>query len=35
MAVFAPNESHAARAEDEDLVFVSILHEAPNPKHGH
>ncbi len=35
MAIFAPNENHTARAEDEQLVFIAILHEAPNPKHGH
>ena len=35
LAVFAPNETHSARAEDEELVFVTILHEAPNPKHNH
>ena len=35
MAVFAPNETHTARAEEEQLVFVAILHEAPNPKHEH
>jgi len=35
MAVFAPNELHTARAEDENLIFIAILHEAPNPAHGH
>jgi quercetin dioxygenase-like cupin family protein len=35
MAIFAPNETHTARAEDEQVVFIAILHEAPNPKHGH
>ncbi len=35
MVVFAPNETHTARAEDEELIFIAILHEAPNPKHGH
>ena len=33
MAVFAPNETHSARAEDENLIFIAILHEAPHPKH--
>ncbi len=35
MAVFAPNESHTARTEAEELVFIAILHGAPNPKHDH
>ena len=35
MVVFAPNETHTARAEDEQLLFIAILHEAPNPKHDH
>jgi len=35
MAVFAPNEAHSARAEDENLIFIAILHEAPSPAHDH
>jgi quercetin dioxygenase-like cupin family protein len=35
MAIFARGETHTARAESEELVFIAILHEAPNPGHGH
>ena len=35
MAVFAANETHTARAEDEQLVFIAILHEAAHAKHDH
>jgi len=30
-----PNEIHTALAEDENLIFIAILHEALNPTHGH
>lgn len=33
MAVFAANETHTARAEDEQLVFIAILHEAAHARH--
>jgi quercetin dioxygenase-like cupin family protein len=35
MAVFAAKETHTARAEDEQLVFIAILHEAAHAKHDH
>jgi len=35
MAVFAANETHTARAEEEQLVFIAILHEAAHAKHDH
>ncbi len=31
MLLFAPGEQHAIKALDEPLVFLVILHEAPNP----
>lgn len=31
MLLFDPAESHAITALDEPLVFLAILHEAPNP----
>jgi quercetin dioxygenase-like cupin family protein len=35
MAVFGANETHTARAEGEQLVFIAILHEAAHAKHDH
>lgn len=29
--LFDPDENHLIRATDEPLVFVAVLHEAPNP----
>ena len=34
LAVFEPGEIHTVRAANEQLVFLSILHEAPIPQHG-
>lgn len=31
MALFDPGENHVIRAADEPLVFLAVLHEAPNP----
>ena len=31
MILFDPGENHAIRALDEPLIFIAILHEAPNP----